>query len=145
MVLTEKEKNIVEYLRNPILSIMRKDIQMSSEPLSTLSNNGVLELYNKMDSYIDEEGKFRASLGLYDEMYVLELSSVKDKLKTEYEKRMNGGNMMNVAEEITPNELKMTNGKEESFVVTDLKGEICSLSSDILKKHGYNLKTFKID
>lgn len=84
-LLSKKESKIVSGLRFPLI---RKDTPTNAEYLSMLTDKELLELYEKMDSYISEEGRIRTSLGLYDEMYFLELSFVKEKLKSEYEKRM---------------------------------------------------------
>lgn len=83
-ILSDKETAIVSGLRCPIF---RVGTQSSAEYLKMLSDSELLTLYGKMDSFIDEEGEFRRSLGSLDEMYVIELSSVKDKIKSEYEKR----------------------------------------------------------
>lgn len=90
-VLTEKEENVVKCLRSPIVRL-DKSIKTRSEQLAELSNEELLSLYNKMDSYIVEEGEFRTSLGSYDEFYVLELSSVKEQLNKEYTKRNSSTN-----------------------------------------------------
>lgn len=84
MILTKKEKNIIKNLRHPIVGT---EIKTRSETISELENEELLSLFNKMDSYIEEEGEVRRSLGLYDEMYIIELLAIKDTLNSEYEKR----------------------------------------------------------
>lgn len=83
-MLNDKEKFIVDYLRNPLAFVARKDVKTPA--INELSNDELLELINKMDEYIEEEGQQKRVLGLYDEMYVLELISVKNSLKSEYGK-----------------------------------------------------------
>ena len=86
-MLNEKEKFIVSYLRNPLIYVNRKDIEMVVHLIDELSNDEIIALYEKMDKYIEEEGHQRKELGSYDEMYVLELLTVKDRLQKEIEKR----------------------------------------------------------
>lgn len=80
-MLSENEKTIVNYLRNPLFYVLRKDVKKPN--LDELSNDELHALYDKMDKYIDEEGQKRRALGFYDEMYILELLSVKDRLLEE--------------------------------------------------------------
>lgn len=77
-ILSDKEAEIVNGLRCPIY---RNGTRTSAEYLKMLSDAELLALYEKMDIVIAEEGEVRRSLGSYDEMYVIELSSVKDKIK----------------------------------------------------------------
>ena len=83
-ILSDKETEIVRGLRYPIY---KNGTRTSAEYLKMLSDAELLALYEKMDSFIDEEGEFRRSLGSLNEMYVIELFSVKNKIKSEYEKR----------------------------------------------------------
>ena len=83
-ILSDKETEIVRGLRYPIY---KNGTRTSAEYLKMLSDAELLALYEKMDSFIAEEGEFRRSLGSLDEMYVIELFSVKNKIKSEYEKR----------------------------------------------------------
>lgn len=83
-ILSDKETEIVRGLRYPIF---RSGSRTGAEYLKMLSDAELLALYEKMDSVIAGEGEVRMSLGSYDEMYVIELSSVKDKIKSEYERR----------------------------------------------------------
>ena len=83
-ILSGKETAIVSGLRCPVFRIGTRS---SAEYLKMLSDAELLALYEKMDSFIAEEGEFRRSLGSLDEMYVIELFSVKNKIKSEYEKR----------------------------------------------------------
>lgn len=53
----------------------------------TYQTKTLCPLYNKMDAVIEDEGNTRRSLNNYDEMYVLELSSVKNFLLKEINKR----------------------------------------------------------
>ena len=79
MVLTEKERKVLRYLRCPLFEGM----EGKGSPLNDLSNKEILSLYNKMDEIIEDERKVRYSLGNYDELFVLELSCVKDSLSRE--------------------------------------------------------------
>lgn len=86
MLLTEKESKVLNYLRNPALrlnEIMRKN----RSPVDDLTNVEIVTLYNKMDAVITDEGNTRRGLGCFDEMYVLELSGVKDTLLKECNNR----------------------------------------------------------
>ena len=65
-ILSDKETEIVRGLRYPIY---RNGTPTSAEYLMILSDAEFLALYQKM------------------EMYVIELSAVKDKIKSEYERR----------------------------------------------------------
>lgn len=82
MVLTEKEVKVIGYLRNPY-GVART----LTSPLNSLTNKEVVSLYDKMDEIIEEEGNFRRSSGSFDEMYIVELSSVKNLLSEEISKR----------------------------------------------------------
>ena len=83
MLLTETESKVLRYLRNPFEMFREKQ----HSPINDLSNENIVSLYNKMDAVIEDEGKTRRSLGNYDEMYVLELSGVKNFLLQEINKR----------------------------------------------------------
>lgn len=87
MLLNEKEEDVISCLRNLVVRF-NSSTKTVTELLSELTNEELLSLYNKMDNYIIEEGEFRTSLGSYDEFYVLELTSVKERLNKEYIKRM---------------------------------------------------------
>lgn len=82
MLLTETESKVLKYLRNPFEMFREK-----YSPINDLSNEDIVSLYNKMDAVIEDEGNTRRSLGNFDEMYVLELSSVKNFLLKEINKR----------------------------------------------------------
>lgn len=87
MLLNEKEEDVISCLRNLVVRF-NSSTKTVTELLSELTNEELLSLYNKMDNYIIEEGEFRTSIGSYDEFYVLELTSVKERLNKEYIKRM---------------------------------------------------------
>ena len=82
MKLTEKEKAVISYLRNP-LGMFREE----GNPVKELLDNDVTALYNKMDDVIKDEGETRRALGDFDETYVLELASAKKVLGEEIKKR----------------------------------------------------------
>ena len=82
MVLTEKENKVLKHLRN-----LSERIQVNYSPTADLSDEEIVSLYNKMDAIIEEEGKLRRGLGSFDEMYILELSAVKNILLEELDKR----------------------------------------------------------
>lgn len=82
MLLTETESKVLRYLRNPFEMFRAKYF-----PINDLSNEDIVSLYNKIDAVIEDEGKTRRSLGNFDEMYVLELLSVKNFLLKEINKR----------------------------------------------------------
>ena len=86
LLLSDSEKEAIGYIRNPLFRSY-KIMQGNGSPVDALSNGELAALYEKMDKVIDEEGKFRRSLGDFDEMYVLELSGVKETLRKEIEKR----------------------------------------------------------
>ena len=86
MVLTKNESEALRYLRNPAYSstgIMRT----VHSPVEELTDEELVSLYNKMDDVIKDEGNTRRKLGCFDEMYVLELSGVKDILLKECSNR----------------------------------------------------------
>ena len=72
MVLTEKEKEVLNCLRNPIIT------QRDTSLVDNLSDKEIISLYNKMDAIMEEEGNFRRSIGSFDEMYLIELCNVKE-------------------------------------------------------------------
>lgn len=76
---------IVDYLRYPLNYISKSNIKRME--IEDLSNDEILTMYGKIDDYIEHEGKERRAFGSYDEMYVLELLNVKDRLKKEIDKR----------------------------------------------------------
>lgn len=82
MVLTETESKVLHYLRYPIVRMREKH-----SPVEDLSDEEVASLYNKMDDIIKDEGDTRRSFGDFDEMYVIELSCVKDSLLKEVNNR----------------------------------------------------------
>lgn len=79
MILTEKENEVLMYLRNPLYRD-NKIMQCNNSPVDELSDEEIIALYNKMDTIIEDDGNTRRSLGNFDEMYVLELLGVKDAL-----------------------------------------------------------------
>ena len=86
MVLTETERKVIGYLRNPLF----RTVIMAREkysPVDDLSNEELVSLYNKMDAVIEDEGNNRRGIGCLDEMYIVELSSVKSFLHKECIKR----------------------------------------------------------
>lgn len=83
MPLTEIENKVLNYLRNPTFSINEIMRGENRSPIDDLSNVEIVTLYNKMNSVIAEEGNTRRALGDFDEMYVLELLCVKEKLLKE--------------------------------------------------------------
>lgn len=85
-MLNEKEQNIVNYLRFPMAYVSRKEV-VSTVKLSEITLDELNSLYEKMDDYITYEGQQRRSLGLYDEIYIIELLNVKDRLKKEIDER----------------------------------------------------------
>ena len=84
MFLNEKESKVLSYLRNPS-AIMREN--HSPVTVNDLSNEEIVSLYNKMDAIIENEGNIKRSLGNFDEMYVLELSGIKNFLLKEIHSR----------------------------------------------------------
>lgn len=82
MVLTEIEKEVLVYLRNPSYRL-KEAIQEQTSPINKLSNDEIVSLYKKMDAIIEAEGETRRAMGIYDEMYVLELLNVKENLLIE--------------------------------------------------------------
>ena len=86
MILTEKEKEVLVYLRNPLYRAF-KIMQGGNSPVADLTNEELCSLYNKMDAVIEDEGNTRRSLGDFDEMYVLELSGAKDNLAKAIKRR----------------------------------------------------------
>lgn len=80
MILNPKEQKVIDNIWHPV-------IRPSQESCSSLSNEELLELINKMDNYIDEVGKLKRDLGDYDEFYLLELDGVKRYLNQEYDER----------------------------------------------------------
>ena len=87
MVLTEKEKEVLMYLINPFPSMGVGASQGGRSPVYDLSNEEIVSLYKKMDTIMEYEGDVRRSFGIYDEMYVLLFSGVKDTLLREIEDR----------------------------------------------------------
>ena len=87
MLLTEIENKVLNYLRNPTFSVNEIMRGENRSPVDDLSNVEIVTLYNKMDSVIEKEGNTRRALGDFDEMYVLELLGVKDKLLKECNNR----------------------------------------------------------
>lgn len=85
MGVSEKEKSVIGYLRNPHYYTMRKDVEIVR--LDELDRDELLNLYGKMDMFIVEEHQFRMSIGSSDEMFVVELMHVKDIINNEIEKR----------------------------------------------------------
>jgi len=84
--LSDNEKDVINYLRNPVYACNRAK-QGCGNPLENMSNEELLSLYIKMDTVIENEGNIRRALGCYDEIYVLELTGVKDILLKEYNSR----------------------------------------------------------
>lgn len=85
-ILNEKEEALVNYLRNPLMYVARKS-NMKKIEMQDFSTDEIIALNEKMDNYTNEVGEMYRSIGLYDEMYVVELLHVKDKLKVEVERR----------------------------------------------------------
>lgn len=86
MILTEKETEVLVYLRNFSYRV-HQIMQGANSPVADLSNEELLSLYNKMDDVIKEEGETRRGLGCFDEMYIVELAGVKEALLKEIKKR----------------------------------------------------------
>lgn len=76
--MTEKEKRLVGQLRYPERFVARKNIDIA---IPEKKQDEIRTLFDKMDEYIEIEGKIKRAMGYFDEMYVLELSNVKDRLK----------------------------------------------------------------
>lgn len=72
-ILTEKEKNVLKILRYPE--------QFGDNAIPVMEQNEIRNLIDKMDEYIEHEGKIRHAFGSFDEVYMMELFSVKDILK----------------------------------------------------------------
>ena len=62
-------------------------MQGKHSPVDDLSDKEIVSLYNKMDSIIESEGELRRGVDSLDEIYVLELSCVKDTLLKECNNR----------------------------------------------------------
>ena len=86
MLLNEKESKVLNYLRYPAIRL-NEILREKHSPVDDLSNVEIVTLYNKMDAVIEDEGNTRRGLGCFDEMYVLELSGVKDTLLKECNNR----------------------------------------------------------
>lgn len=82
MILTEKEKKVLNWLSNPLYRMQCDDVSIDD-----LSDEEIISLYNKVDAVIEYEGNIRRSLGNYDEMYVVILLGVKESLQKECNKR----------------------------------------------------------
>ena len=87
MVLTEKEREVLMYLKNPFPSMGMGASQGGYSPVYDLSNEEIVSLYKKMDAIMEYEGNVRRSLGNFDEMYVLQFSGLKGTLLREIEGR----------------------------------------------------------
>lgn len=85
-ILNEKEETFVNYLRNPMYYVARKSNPKMLE-MKDFTTDEIITLNEKMDNYTIEVGEIYRSLGIYDEMYILEISHIKDILKEELNRR----------------------------------------------------------
>lgn len=82
MVLTEREELIISYMIVPSNRI--KDVFTTYK---SLSNEELKNIIDKMNDYMNEVGETYRSFGIYDEVYRLELTHVKELLLEEYQSR----------------------------------------------------------